>query len=62
MQAKPIFAKRHYVAIAEALHSVSENPSKSEVIGTLIKMFHKDNPLFDAEKFINYVVALRDNI
>jgi len=51
-----IFTRRHYQAIAEELHIEQLYPQDqgpvAEILHDLCRMFSKDNPNFDREKFL----------
>lgn len=49
-----MFQKRHYKAIAKALHAVPDDV-RGTATYSLIRMFEEDNRLFDRDKFINAV-------
>jgi len=45
-----MMSRKHYVAIADALVSV-EFSHKTVVVDALCRVFKKDNPRFDADRF-----------
>ena len=54
--AHPMFAKRHYEAIATVFYncqasSPEEDNARDALMGEFIAMFERDNPRFDAERF-----------
>jgi hypothetical protein len=49
---RPKFTKRHFVIIARSLHDVSEKiPSITPLTEEFIRIFEKDNPNFNRDRF-----------
>ncbi len=50
----PLFARRHYDAIAAALRGSVDlymSAERDELIDRLIQLFERDNPAFDGKRF-----------